>query len=77
VLTFQFGAPHLVLFFQCPKDVAKERVVSRGREGDTSEGFDKRHREYLNNISDILDYYSATRGNDKLVEASAVGVEDV
>jgi adenylate kinase family enzyme len=67
VLTFQFGAPHLVLFFQCPKDVVKDRVVRRGREGDTSETFDKRYEQYLKLTPPILAHYSS---NDKLVEAS-------
>ncbi|KAG7288139.1 hypothetical protein NEMBOFW57_007663 [Staphylotrichum longicolle] len=65
-----FGVPHLVLFFHCPRDLAKARVMGRkdGRPGDTGEGFDKRYQEYLEHNPAILDYYGSTRGKDKLVE---------
>jgi len=70
---FQFGAPHLVLFFQCPRHLAKERVLSRndGRPGDNSQGFDKRYWEYLELNPAIVDYYGSTRGKAKLVEVTA------
>lgn len=73
MLMFQFGEPHIVLFFQCPRDLAKERVLSRnqGRQGDNSQGFDKRYREYLNLNPAILDYYGSTRGKDILIEVRA------
>lgn len=69
-LTFQFGAPHLVLFFQCPRDTVKERVVTRkdGREGDNSERFDKRYKEYLELNPAVLDHYGSSRGRNKLIE---------
>ncbi|KAK4100927.1 P-loop containing nucleoside triphosphate hydrolase protein [Parathielavia hyrcaniae] len=71
-----FGPPHLVLFFQCTKDVAKERVLAReeGRENDTREGFETRYKEYLQLNPPILDYYSHLRGNNKLVEVSVVDI---
>ncbi|KAK4158059.1 hypothetical protein C8A00DRAFT_39615 [Chaetomidium leptoderma] len=74
-----FGAPHLVLFFQCPRDLAKKRVISRneGREGDNAEVFDKRYSEYLELNSAILDYYGSTRGNGKLVEVNTSGETEV
>jgi UMP-CMP kinase len=74
VLTFQFAEPHLALFFQCPWELAKERVVNRreGREGDNSECFDKRYKEYIDENPAILNYYGSVRGKDKLIEVSAV-----
>jgi UMP-CMP kinase len=66
------GEPRLVLFFQCPQELAKARVLVRkdGRAGDNSEVFDKRYKEYLTNNPAILDYYGTTRGNGKLIEVS-------
>ncbi|UKZ86630.1 uncharacterized protein TrAFT101_002453 [Trichoderma asperellum] len=45
----QFQLPVLVLFFNCPKDLAEKRVINRkhGREGDNVETFRKRHAEFL------------------------------
>ncbi|AEO67145.1 uncharacterized protein THITE_2046475, partial [Thermothielavioides terrestris NRRL 8126] len=69
-----FGEPRLVLFFQCPRQLAKERVLGRkeGRPGDTSEVFDKRYKEYLELNPPILDYYGSIRGKGTLVEVSCV-----
>jgi UMP-CMP kinase len=68
------GEPRLVLFFQCPQELAKGRVLVRkdGRAGDNSEVFDKRYKEYLTNNPAILDYYGSTRGNGKLIEVSSL-----
>ena len=68
----QFGPARLVLFFQCPRDLAKERVVNRkqGRQGDNTKVFDKRYKEYLELNPAVLDYYGSTRGKGILVEVS-------
>ncbi|KAL2017074.1 hypothetical protein VTK56DRAFT_2597 [Thermocarpiscus australiensis] len=63
----RFGKPQLVLFFKCPKELGRERLLNRivGRPGDTTEMFDKRHEEYLNFNTAVLEYY-----DEKLVELS-------
>ena len=70
---------HLVLFFQCPRELAKERVVNRraGGENDNSEVFDKRYKEYIDENPAILDYYGSARGKDKLIEVSVVDAGSV
>lgn len=57
--------------FDCPRELAKERVVNRnlGRPMDTPEIFDQRYEAYLDKNPDIADYYSRP-GNEKLVEVS-------
>lgn len=59
-----------MLFFNCPRDLARERVLNRnlGRAGDNSEVFERRYKGYLELNPDILDHYGGTRGKDKLVE---------
>ncbi|KAK3987072.1 P-loop containing nucleoside triphosphate hydrolase protein [Cladorrhinum sp. PSN332] len=54
-----FGTPNLVLFFDCPEGIARERVITRpsGRVGDTLEVFNKRHREFRELNPPILTYY--------------------
>ncbi|KAK3392297.1 adenylate kinase-domain-containing protein [Sordaria brevicollis] len=54
-----FGTPKLVLFFDCPEDLARERVITRaaGRAGDTLEVFNKRYREFGELNPPILTYY--------------------
>jgi UMP-CMP kinase len=56
------------LFFNCPRDLAKGRVLGRqeGRAGDTNDMFEKRFKEYINLNPEILDYYGRDRG--KLLE---------
>ncbi|KAK3903282.1 hypothetical protein C8A05DRAFT_43445 [Staphylotrichum tortipilum] len=72
-----FGEPALVLFFQCPREVACQRVVNRaGRPADNSEGFGKRYKEYLELNPDVLDHYGSTRGKDKLVEVNTSGATE-
>jgi len=56
-LGVEFGEPALVLFFQCPREVACQRVVARsGRPADNKEGFEKRYTEYLQLNPEILDH---------------------
>ena len=59
-----------MLFFNCPHDIAKKRVLERnlGRAGDTAEIFERRYKEFLELNPEILDYYSNTKGSGKLVE---------
>ncbi|KAK4241986.1 hypothetical protein C8A03DRAFT_11839 [Achaetomium macrosporum] len=74
-----FGEPQLVLLFQCPQEVAKDRVVNRkeGRPADTSEVFDKRYKEYSELNPAIVRHYGKSQGKDKLVEVDTSGVTDV
>ncbi|KAK4232454.1 P-loop containing nucleoside triphosphate hydrolase protein [Podospora fimiseda] len=55
----RFGPPNLVLFFDCPEDIARERVITRvaGRAGDTLEVFQKRYREFGELNPPIMSYY--------------------
>ncbi|GAB1318727.1 hypothetical protein MFIFM68171_08937 [Madurella fahalii] len=73
----EFGEPVAVLFFNCPRDLAKFRVLSRqaGRAGDTSEVFDRRFDEYMLLTPAILYYYH--REKRKLVEVDTSGNTEV
>ncbi|KAK0626072.1 P-loop containing nucleoside triphosphate hydrolase protein [Immersiella caudata] len=64
-----FGAPDLVLFFDCPKDIARDRVITRrvGRAGDTLEVFNKRHQEFRELNPSILAYYSGKSDGKTIV----------
>lgn len=55
----QFQAPTLVLFFDCPRDLAEGRVVNRmqGREGDNLETFKKRYDEFQELNPPLLERY--------------------
>ncbi|KAL2171668.1 hypothetical protein VTG60DRAFT_1964 [Thermothelomyces hinnuleus] len=63
----------LVLFFSCPKELAKKRVLNRdtGRYGDISEAFEKRYNQFLKMNPDILECYGS-RGLDRLVEVGVL-----
>lgn len=67
---FKFGRPRLVLFFDCPADLAEYRVVQRlaGREGDNHETFRKRYAEFSELNPPVLAHY---RSQDKLVQVSS------
>lgn len=56
------GVPHLVLYFDCPKDLAGERVVKRGRGGLSAVEligiFELRYRHFQKEITDILQCYA-------------------
>ena len=43
-----FGAPYSVLYFECPRDIAKDRYMSRSLAGrdDDPMNFDKRYEEF-------------------------------
>ncbi|KXX76760.1 Adenylate kinase 1 [Madurella mycetomatis] len=68
----EFGEPVAVLFFNCPRDLAKFRVLSRqaGRTGDTSEVFDRRFSLYNALNPAILDYYRREKSNLVEVDTS-------
>ncbi|KAH8128851.1 adenylate kinase-domain-containing protein [Trichoderma asperelloides] len=55
----RFQLPVLVLFFDCPKDLAEKRVINRkqGREGDNVETFRKRHDEFLELNPPLVRHY--------------------
>ncbi|TFA99676.1 Uridylate kinase [Trichoderma ghanense] len=55
----EFQAPTLVLFFDCPRDLAEGRVVNRkqGREGDNLETFKKRYDEFQELNPPLLERY--------------------
>jgi len=57
----EFGSPELVLFFDCPKEIAEERVIARrvGRPGDDRETFRKRYKEFMELNPPILKHYDA------------------
>ncbi|KAK3363656.1 P-loop containing nucleoside triphosphate hydrolase protein [Lasiosphaeria hispida] len=67
-----FGTPNLVLFFDCPEDKARERVITRpsGRVGDTVEVFNKRHREFRELNPPILTYYGNPNGKTIVIDTS-------
>ncbi|KAI9034897.1 P-loop containing nucleoside triphosphate hydrolase protein [Aspergillus affinis] len=53
------GLPDLVLFFDCPEDLAKQRVLTRnipGRVGDV-ESFDARYKHYAEENEKIIQRY--------------------
>jgi len=63
-----FAEPILVLFFNCPKEIAKQRYLTRrlkGREADDEAMFEKRYAEYVRENEDILREY---QGRGLLVE---------
>ncbi|KAL7792552.1 adenylate kinase domain-containing protein [Trichoderma ceciliae] len=55
----KFQQPVLVLFFDCPRELAEPRVVNRkqGREGDNAETFRKRYNEFLELNPPLLHRY--------------------
>ncbi|KAL9118829.1 MAG: hypothetical protein Q9187_004620 [Circinaria calcarea] len=56
----QIGSPTLVILFQCPKDIAQQRYLSRrlpDRLLDNEEMFKKRFEEFDKENSNIVDYY--------------------
>ncbi|PVH91016.1 P-loop containing nucleoside triphosphate hydrolase protein, partial [Periconia macrospinosa] len=58
------GSPVLVLFFDCPEEVAKKRFLTRklvGREADDDWTFRKRYQEFTKLNPSIVEYYR-TRG---------------
>lgn len=59
LICYQFQLPVLVLFFDCPKDLAEKRVINRkqGREGDNVETFRKRHDEFLELNPPLVRHY--------------------
>ncbi|KAF4629875.1 hypothetical protein G7Y89_g8269 [Cudoniella acicularis] len=55
-----FAEPVLVLLFNCPKEIAKQRYLTRnleGREADDEAMFEKRYKEYVQNNEDIVRKY--------------------
>ncbi|KAL6890423.1 adenylate kinase domain-containing protein [Trichoderma evansii] len=55
----EFQLPTLVLFFNCPKNLAENRVVNRnhGREGDNIETFRKRYAEFMKLNPPLVHHY--------------------
>jgi adenylate kinase family enzyme len=56
----QIGNPLLVLFFDCPKDTAQRRFLTRrlaGREGDDERTFQKRYQEFTKLNPEIAEMY--------------------
>ncbi|KAN0098375.1 P-loop containing nucleoside triphosphate hydrolase protein [Hyaloscypha variabilis] len=52
--------PILVLFFNCPKEIAKQRYLTRkleGREADDEAKFEKRYDKYLQDNTDLVREY--------------------
>ena len=49
----------MVFFFDCPENLARERVVTRkeGREGDNLQAFEKRYKEFSALNPPILKYF--------------------
>ncbi|PYI02591.1 P-loop containing nucleoside triphosphate hydrolase protein [Aspergillus sclerotiicarbonarius CBS 121057] len=70
------GSPDLVLFFNCPGKIAKERFLTRKISGrvDDGETFDKRYRQYVEENARIVEYY---RNRGLLVEVDTSGDVDV
>lgn len=69
----QFGEPKLVLLFDCPKDIAKQRYLTRnlkGREADDEAMFEKRYEEYLRQNAEIEGEYM-DRGCMMVVDTSS------
>ncbi|OPB41743.1 P-loop containing nucleoside triphosphate hydrolase protein [Trichoderma guizhouense] len=58
----QFQHPTVVLFFDCPGEMAEARVLQRkqGREGDNVETFRKRYAEFQELNPSLLAYYEQT-----------------
>ncbi|RSL83733.1 hypothetical protein CDV31_016797 [Fusarium ambrosium] len=56
-----YGHAHLVLFFDCPRNLAEERVVTRqaGRDGDDMDTFRRRYGEFLQLNPPVLAHYAA------------------
>jgi UMP-CMP kinase len=73
----QFENPHLVLFFACPRDLARQRVVTRleGREGDNEATFRRRFAEFIELNPPILDYYGPQSMKQQLIEVG-LGIQD-
>lgn len=63
----QFGKPELVLLFNCPEAIARERVLGRkqNRMNDTGSMFAKRYAEFAKENPAIAEHYGA---EGKLVE---------
>ncbi|KAH8803479.1 P-loop containing nucleoside triphosphate hydrolase protein [Xylogone sp. PMI_703] len=58
------GEPILVLYFNCPKEIAKQRYLTRnlkGREADDEPMFEKRCAEYMGRNKDIISGYRERR----------------
>jgi adenylate kinase family enzyme len=56
----QCAEPILVLFFNCRKEIAKERYLTRnleGREADDEAMFEKRYKEYMEENEEIVREY--------------------
>ncbi|KAL2256308.1 hypothetical protein VTK26DRAFT_1863 [Humicola hyalothermophila] len=72
------GEPSTVLFFTCPHEVAKKRVLERklGRPGDTADIFERRYKEFRQLNPDVLDHYSSSKGSGKLVEVDTSGATE-
>ncbi|KFY26710.1 hypothetical protein V493_03911 [Pseudogymnoascus sp. VKM F-4281 (FW-2241)] len=65
-----FAKSELVLFFNCPKEVAKQRYLTRnleGRETDDEAVFEKRYEEYVQENGVIISQYA---GRGLLLEIS-------
>lgn len=72
-----FGPPKLILFFDCPEDLARERVITRklGRFGDTVEIFDKRYSEFRESNPPILSHYARPEGRLITIDTSGATEE--
>ncbi|OBT71263.1 hypothetical protein VF21_09929 [Pseudogymnoascus sp. 05NY08] len=73
----QFAKPELVLFFNCPKEVARQRYLTRnleGRETDDEAMFEKRYQEYVKENGAIISQYA---GRGLLLEiGTGMGAEE-
>lgn len=73
----QFAKPELVLFFNCPKEIARQRYLTRnleGRETDDEAMFEKRYQEYVKQNGAIISQYA---GRGLLLEiGTGMGAEE-
>ncbi len=60
-----------VLGVEISNDVAKDRLMNRGREDDSAEAIDERHQLYLNETKPIIDYLREQGVNICPVEGDA------
>ncbi len=62
-----------IFYIKIPEDVAKKRLMDRGRVDDTAELIDKRSRLYKEKVEELLDYF---RGKVEVQEIDGDKKED-
>lgn len=55
----QIGVPYAVFFFNCPKEIARNRVTHRSlpHRGDDESLFERRYTEFCLNNPAVIEYY--------------------